>query len=74
VKLWPGKSECQKRRLSDAIVRDVTTMLNYGDKSVSVPFEEVAARDWKSKVYAPDIAARENQLTKATGCDSSDLT
>ena len=41
VKLWPGKSAEQKRRLSDAIVRDVTSILNYGDESVSVAFEEV---------------------------------
>jgi len=25
VKLWPGKSDAQKRRLSDAIVHDVVT-------------------------------------------------
>jgi 4-oxalocrotonate tautomerase len=33
VKLWPGKSAEQKRMLSDAIVRDVTRALNYGDDS-----------------------------------------
>jgi phenylpyruvate tautomerase PptA (4-oxalocrotonate tautomerase family) len=42
VKLWPGKSEAQKRGLSDAIVRGVTDILNYGEESVSVGFEEVA--------------------------------
>lgn len=74
VKLWPGKSDEQKRRLSDAIVRDVTSILDYGDQSVSVAFEEVAARDWKSKVYEADIVRRRNQLTKHPGYDASDLT
>ena len=74
VKLWPGKSSEQKRRLSDAIVRDVTSILNYGDESVSVAFEEVSARDWKSKVYEPDIVARWDQLAKEPGYDASDLT
>jgi 4-oxalocrotonate tautomerase len=74
VKLWPGKSDEQKRRLSDAIVRDVTSILNYGDESVSVAFEEVGARDWKSKVYEPDIVGRWNQLVKKPGYDASDLT
>ena len=49
VKLWPGKSAEQKRRLSDAIVRDVTSILNYGDESVSVAFEEVSARDGRGR-------------------------
>ena len=74
VKLWPGNSDEQKQRLSAAIVRDVTTILNYGDESVSVAFEEVAARDWKSKVYEPDITGRWNQLVKQPGYDASDLT
>ena len=28
VKLWPGKSEQQKARLSEAIVKDVVKVLN----------------------------------------------
>jgi 4-oxalocrotonate tautomerase len=35
VKLWPGKSEEQKRRLADAISKDVTNILNYGRVSFS---------------------------------------
>ena len=30
VKLWPGKSEQQKKRLSDAITKDVMEILHYG--------------------------------------------
>ena len=67
VKLWPGKSDDQKRRLSDAIVRDVTSVLNYGDESVSVAFEEVAASDWNAKVVEPDIIAKWDNLTKEPG-------
>ena len=39
VKLWPGKSEQQKRRLAEAITKDVATVLNYGDESIvrSIP-------------------------------------
>ncbi|PYP20610.1 MAG: 4-oxalocrotonate tautomerase [Gemmatimonadetes bacterium] len=42
VKLWPGKSEQQKRRLAEAIVKDVMNVLNYGEESVSVAIEEVS--------------------------------
>ena len=44
VKLWPGKSERQKARLSEAIVKDVVSVLNYGEESVSVAIEEVKTR------------------------------
>lgn len=58
VKLWPGKTEAQKRELSAAIVRDVTSILNYGDEAVSVGFEEVAPGEWSSRVYEPDIQGK----------------
>jgi len=31
VKLWPGKSEQQKQRLADQIVKAVMNVLNYGE-------------------------------------------
>ncbi|MFL6759377.1 tautomerase family protein [Sphingomonas sp.] len=67
VKLWPGKSEDQKRRLSDAIVREVTSILDYGDESVSVGFEEINAQDWAAKVFNPDILDKWSMLSKEPG-------
>lgn len=67
VKLWPGKSDAQKHRLTEAIVRDVTTMLKCGDDSVSVAFEEVAADDWTEQVFEPDILGNWEHLTKKPG-------
>ena len=67
VKLWPGKSEQQKRRLAEAITKDVTSVLHYGDESVSVAFEEVDAADWAEKVYRPDIVSKSTLLYKKPG-------
>ena len=67
VKLWPGKSEQQKRRLTEAIVKDVMNVLNYGEESVSVAIEEVPARDWPEKVYKSDIVENAEQLYKKPG-------
>ena len=67
VKLWPGKTEQQKSRLTDAIVRNVCDALGYGPDSVSVGFEEVSASDWDDKVFGPDIAAKWDALTKKPG-------
>ncbi len=73
VKLWPRKSEHQKARLADAIVKDVTHLLGYGEDSVSVAFEEVGSRDWAEKVYKPDILGNPDKLYKKPGYSLSEL-
>jgi 4-oxalocrotonate tautomerase len=73
VKLWPGKSEQQKQRLADRITRDVMKVLNYGEESVSVSIEEIAAADWAEKVYKPEIIKNSEMLYKKPGYDLSDL-
>ena len=67
VKLWPGKSEQQKIRLADKIAKDVMDVLNYGEESVSVGFEEISSEDWKEKVYKPDITDKWDKLYKKPG-------
>jgi 4-oxalocrotonate tautomerase len=67
VKLWPGKSERQKSRLAEEIVKDVMNVLNYGDESVSVAIEEVEPQDWAEKVYKPDIVNNSDRLYKKPG-------
>lgn len=67
VKLWPGKSDEQKRRLAGAITCGVTDILGYGDEAVSVAFEEVAAGDWTEQVYKPDILGKRHDLAKQPG-------
>jgi 4-oxalocrotonate tautomerase len=73
VKLWPGKSEQQKARLADQIANDVMDVLDYGEESVSVAFEEVQPQDWAEQVYKPDIVNKPEQLYKKPGYDLSDL-
>lgn len=67
VKLWPGKSEAQKTKLATAITKEVASILNYGDESVSVSFEEVDASHWREDVYLPDIVAHPDKLYKKPG-------
>jgi 4-oxalocrotonate tautomerase len=67
VKLWPGKSEQQKTRLAEKITKDVTEVLNYGEESVSVAFEEIKSQDWAEKVYKPDIVNNAKNLYKKPG-------
>ena len=67
VKLWPGKSEKQKKRLADAITRDVMEVLDYGEESVSVSLEEVPPAEWAEKVYRPYIVQSPAKLYKKPG-------
>lgn len=67
VKLWPGKSDQQKTRLADKIAKDVMDVLNYGEESVSVGFEEIKSQDWKEMVYKPDIQGKWDKLYKGPG-------
>jgi 4-oxalocrotonate tautomerase len=73
VKLWPGKSEQQKTRLAEAITKDVMNILQYGDESVSVAFEEIKSGDWLEKVYKPDILNNWDNVYKKPGYDPNDL-
>jgi 4-oxalocrotonate tautomerase len=67
VKLWPGKSDDQKRRLTDAITRGVMESLDYGEEAVSVALEEIAPAAWTAQVYEPDILGNWANLTKQPG-------
>ena len=66
-KLWPGKSEAQKSRLAERIAQAVMDVLNYGDESVSVAFEEISAKEWKDKVYKQDVLSQPEKLYKRPG-------
>lgn len=67
VKLYPGKTEEQKEKLSEAITNDICKIFKYGDESVSIAFEEIDSSEWKEKVYKPDIIKKSNQLYKKPG-------
>ena len=73
VKLWPGKSEEQKRRLADAITKDVMEILEYGEESISVAMQVVRPQDWAQQVYRPEIESNIDQLYKKPGYRVEDL-
>jgi 4-oxalocrotonate tautomerase len=67
VKLWPGKTEAQKRGLADAITADVMKVA-LREESVSVAFEEVDATDWAKQ------AISRTSWIRLTRCTSSRAT
>jgi 4-oxalocrotonate tautomerase len=73
VKLWPGKSEQRKKRLAEAIIRDVTSLLHYGEESVPVALEEIKPDEWAEKVYRAELKNNLDKLYKKPGYDENDL-
>lgn len=73
VKMYSGRSEKQKGRLAEEIMKAVTTTLNYGDESVSVAIEDVDPKDWVAKVYKPDILGNPDKIYKKPGYDPDSL-
>lgn len=67
VKMYPGKSEEQKQRLADEIVKDFVELFGYKDEALSVAIEEVPQKDWAEKVYKPEIVERPEKLYKKPG-------
>lgn len=64
IKLYPGRTEAQKKQLTNEIVRDVAAIAECEQKSISVAFEEVDPQDWVEKVYKPDIVQKKDLLYK----------
>ena len=69
VRLYPGRSELQKTRLAEEIVKDVVAIAGCEEKSVSVAIEEIKPEDWAEKVYKPAILAYPKRLYKKPGYD-----
>ncbi|QGY42025.1 4-oxalocrotonate tautomerase [Pseudodesulfovibrio cashew] len=67
VKLWPGRSEEDKKRLAEAIAEDVVRITGCSESSVSVSIEDVPSEEWKEKVYDPEIRGKEESLYKKPG-------
>ncbi len=67
VKMYPGRSEEQKRRLAEAIVKDVVAIAQVGEDSVSVAIEEIPPGEWTERVYKPDIQSKWDKLYKKPG-------
>ena len=67
VKLYPGRSDEQKKLLAREIVKNVREIAICEEKSVSVAFEEVAPDDWAETVYQPDIIDNKENLVVTPG-------
>jgi len=72
VKLYPGRSESQKKELAARITKNVVEIAECEQKVVSVAFEEINPENWPEKVYKPDIMNCPGKLYKEPGYNPFD--
>ncbi len=67
IKMFPGRSEEQKKLCTEKIVEVLIETLNTDEQSISVAFEEIPREMWKKEVFLPDIMEKEKTLFKKPG-------
>ena len=69
VKLYPGRTDDQKSKLTEQIVKDMVTTIGCKEESISIGFEEIDPQEWTEKVYKPEIKGKWETLSKKPGYD-----
>ncbi|SMD07619.1 4-oxalocrotonate tautomerase [Desulfocicer vacuolatum DSM 3385] len=69
VKLYAGRSEQQKKELTEKIVKNIVDVTQCKEAAVSVAIEEFEPHDWTEKVYKPDILDKAETLYRKPGYD-----
>ncbi len=67
IKMYPGRDEGAKLRLTEKIARAVVEETGCRDAVVSVAIQEVDPDDWAKTVYQPDIIDGKGILYKKPG-------
>lgn len=67
VKMYPGRTEEQKKALAEKIVQSVMETINADEESISLAIEEIPRETWGKDVYKPDILDKEGTLYRKPG-------
>jgi 4-oxalocrotonate tautomerase len=58
VKMYPGRTEEQKKKLTMALTQAVIDSIGAPDDAISIAIEEIAKEDWEARVTRVDIAPK----------------
>lgn len=67
IKFYAGKSEQQKTKLAEEVIKAVMVGAHCGEHSVSVSIEDIEPNNWTEQVYKPDILGHSDTLFKKPG-------
>ena len=73
VKLYPGRTDEQKKAFTDKLVKAMEETMGVEPKWLSVSFEEIGPDRWDEEVVKPDIAAKKEFLFKPPEYESKYL-
>ncbi len=72
VKTWKGKTDQQKKELTEKITKAVEECFDAGEYWISVGIEDIEPSDWK-EVYKNEIEPMGDKLFKKPGYTENDL-
>ncbi|UII27518.1 tautomerase family protein [Fulvivirga maritima] len=67
VKVLEGKTEEEKNKLAQELVKAAQKVIDLGDDSFSVSIEDFTSDEWKNEVYPNHIMKRKDILYKEPG-------
>jgi len=67
IKMYPGRTEEQKNKLTEAITRSVVEIAGTSEEHVSIDIQEIAPEDWAEKIYKNEILPKLEKLRKKPG-------
>ncbi len=67
IKLYPGRTEQQKKQLSDKVTEAVIETTACSSDAVSVDIVDVKPENWTEQVYDTEILPRMDVLIKKPG-------
>jgi len=67
IKMYPGRSDEQKSKLTEAVTRSVVDIAETSEDHVSIDIQEINPEDWTETVYRNEILPKLNELAKKPG-------
>lgn len=67
IKMLEGKTEEQKKKLTEEVIKAAQSVIGFGDESYSVSIEEFTFSEWENQVYPKEIMGRKEILYKEPG-------
>jgi 4-oxalocrotonate tautomerase len=64
IKMYPGRTEEQKKKLTEAITQSVVDIAKTSEEHVSIDIQEINPEDWTETVYKEEILPRLDELQK----------
>ncbi|MBN1695431.1 tautomerase family protein [candidate division WOR-3 bacterium] len=67
IKMYPGRSDEQKSKLTEAVTRSVVDIAKTSEEHVSIDIQEINPEDWAETVYRKEILPKLDELAKKPG-------